>query len=133
MNNIVEKEESDFEGRMRLHDELENKIMKEIRNVTDRKHLPDRRVSFHDEPVSFDVKTTPNVEDKAHDEYFRLVNEGEKIFIVYQDYDGKLLANWITELKWSNLKPTSINSTCGDDYYTIIGGGMDFHDFLFSV
>jgi len=127
-----------FRSRMKEHDELETRIMDIIRPFTDRKHLPDRRVSFHNKPVSFDVKTRVFVEDNAHDEYFRLLAGGEPVFIVYQNGDGKkygdgkLYAGWIEQLTWAGPFKKSTRSTCGDNYYRI-SGGVPLADFLKEV
>lgn len=117
-----------FERRAERHDVLENKIMDIIRPYTDRRHLPDRRVSFAQTPVSWDLKTNIFVENNSHDEYFRLWSEGEPVFIVYQNGDGekygdgRFYADWIINLTWHGPFPASANSTCGDDYYRISGG-----------
>ena len=118
-----------FEERAKKHDELENEIMGIVRPFTDRKHLPDRRVSFGGVPCSFDVKTTIFVEDNSHDEYFRLWNEGEPVFIVYQITTSQLYADWIINISWAGPFPPSKNSTCGDPYYRI-DGGRGLNEFL---
>lgn len=124
-----------FHRRAARHDELEARVMDVVRRFTDRKHLPDRRVSFSQTPVSFDVKTNVFVEDNSRNEYFRLWEEGELVFIVFRDGDGekygdgKLYADWIVNLKWRGPFPASERSTSGDDYYRI-SDGRPLFDFL---
>jgi hypothetical protein len=118
-----------FKARMEKHDRIEASVMDIFRKHTDRKHLPDRRISFCNIPVSWDMKTTINVEKASHDEYFRLWSEGEYVFIVYQNVTEQLLANWITDLTWDGPKPPSQKSTCGDWYYTI-SGGIELMEFI---
>jgi len=121
---------SRFEKRRQEHDKLENRIMDIIRPFTDRKHLPDRRVSFGGIPYSFDVKTNVFVEKNSHDEYFRLWNEGEQVFIVFQDKNRKMLyADWIINLNWSGPHPPRSQSTSGDPYY-IVSSQKTLNDFL---
>lgn len=107
-----------FEERRRKHDKFENDVMDIVRPFTDRRHLPDRRVSFGDVPCSFDVKTNIFVEDNSHDEYFKLLSEGEPVFIIYR-YKEIVYADWITNLKWIGPFPASPKSTSGDPYYRI--------------
>lgn len=117
-----------FRERAEKHDKIENEIMNMIRPFTDRRHLPDRRISFADTPCSWDLKTNIFVEDSSHDEYFRLWGEGEPVFIVYVNADGKYYADWIINLSWQGPFPPSQKSTSGDPYYRIDGGRelMDF-------
>lgn len=117
-----------FRERAEKHDKLENEVMDMIRPFTDRRHLPDRRISFADTPCSWDFKATIFVEDSSRDEYFRLWNDGEPVFIVYLNNDGKYYADWITNLSWLGPFPPSKKSTCNDPYYRIDGGRelMDF-------
>ena len=111
-----------FEERRRKHDEEEERIMNFIRPYTDRRHLPDRWVSFNGMLCAFDVKTGIFVEKNSHDEYFRVFRQdGIPVFIVYRD-GGKRLANWIQLLEWSGPFPPSSKSTSGDPYYKISGG-----------
>ncbi len=111
-----------FIQRMKEHDEFENKIMDILRPYTTRKHLPDRFVSFGDKLFAWDAKTTIFVEDKSHNEYFRIQNENNiPVFIVYQDGDD-IRADWISKLTWSGPYPPSKNSTCMDNYYRISRG-----------
>ena len=122
-----------FEERRKEHDELEISIMNIIRPFTDRKHLPDRRVSFGGIPYSFDVKTNVFVEDNSRDEYFRLWNEGEQVFIVFKDKsDDIIYADWIINLKWKGPYPPSPNSTSGDPYY-IVSSSKTLDDFLKDI
>ena len=94
--------------------------MRTVRRYTDRKHLPDRRVSFGGVPVSFDVKTTIFVEANSHNEYF-LLSHSEPVAIIYKD--GEVVcADWKENLTWSGPFPPSPNSTSGDSYYRISGG-----------
>lgn len=120
-----------FKRRTEEHDKLEEEAMKEIRKwTTSRKHIPDRRVAFSDIPCSFDVKTSNNVEDLAHDEYFRLWYENhEPIFIIY---DHNQYADWIINLIWEGPFSSSDFSTTGNSYYKI-SGGRKFRDFLFFI
>ena len=121
-----------FTERMKRHDEFENEVMDIIRPYTTRRHLPDRFVSFRNKIYAWDAKTSIFVEDKSHDEYFRLYEEnGIPVFIVYKDNE-MLMADWITNLSWLGPYPPSENSTCGDPYY-IIGGGRPLEEFLMSV
>lgn len=120
-----------FSKRLKEHDTLEETVTDFIRLFTDRKHLPDKRVSFGGIPVSYDIKTNVNVEDSSHHEYFRLLSEGEPIFIVYQDKsnDNKIYVDWIQNLDWHGPIPPSPNSTCNDPYYRI-SGGRNLEDFM---
>ena len=109
-----------FERRVKIHDKFENEIMDIVRPYTDRRHLPDRRVSFGGVPCSFDVKSTVFVEANSHDEYFRLLKEGEPVFIVFKDKnDDVLYGDWIDDLVWAGPFAPSDNSTSGDYYYRI--------------
>jgi hypothetical protein len=126
---------SKFSERAKIHDELETSVMNIIRPFTDRRHLPDRRISFKQVPVSFDIKTTIFVEENSHDEYFRLWDEGEQVFIVYKNLynpHAEILADWIINLAWSGPYPPSPNSTSGDPYYKI-SGGKPLMEFLKSI
>ena len=127
-----------FDKRREKHDKIENVIMDKMRPYTDRKHLPDRRVSFSQIPCSWDMKTNVFVEDNSYDEYWRLYLEGEPVFIVYingdgDEYgDGKLYADWIFNIDWSGPFQASKKSTCGDDFYRISGGRL-LEEFLIKV
>jgi len=130
---------SKFIERLDKHDKLKEEVMDIIRPYTSRRHMPDSRIAFNDIPCSWDLKVTTAVEKASHDEYFRLYKEeNEWIFIVYKngdgkDYgDGKLYADWIHKLKWSNLYSPSKNSTCNDYYYRISGGRL-LDEFLYMA
>jgi len=120
-----------FECRAKNHDEKEEKIMGAIRQFTTRRHLPDRWISFNGKLCAWDLKTSSNVEDNSHDEYFRLLkHDNIPVFIVYIDKsNGQELANWIQELNWDGPYPPSPNSTCDDSYYRI-SNGIPFKEFL---
>ena|SRR3990167_4125243 len=116
-------------SRFEPHDRLEQEVMDLVRPYTDRKHLPDRWVSFSGIICPFDVKTTVHCEDKSHNEYLRLVREGfYGMWIVYRDY-GTLYADWFNNLRWGGPYPPRINSRSGDPYYRI-GGGRLLDEFL---
>ena len=111
-----------FEQRRKKHDEEEERIMNFIRPYTDRRHLPDRWVSFNGMLCAFDIKTSVFVEKNSHDEYFRVFErDGIPVFIVYCDGENRL-ANWIQSLEWRGPFPPSPRSTSGDPYYRISGG-----------
>ena len=119
-----------FVARARRHDRQENMVMNIIRPFTDRKHMPDRWVSFNSVPTPMDYKTNIFVEDSSHDEYFRLLGEGFRPFIVYRNKrDNHIYAHYIDKLTWSEKQPASDKSTSNDDYY-IISGGLRLDDFL---
>lgn len=113
---------SQFEDRVRLHDELEDKVMDFIRKFTTRKHMPDRFISLRDRVVAWDFKTSNNVEEASRNEYFRLLEkDGIPVFIVYK-VGKQVYAEWIQNLTWKgSFAPTS-NSTSGDRYFKIDGG-----------
>lgn len=114
-----------FERRREEHDAFEGVVMDVLRPLTDRdrRHMPDRRVCFGGRPCSFDVKTTIFVERAARDEYFRLKEAGEPVFIVYQDKRrGTVLADWINRLRWIGPQPPRPGSTSGDEFYALSGG-----------
>jgi hypothetical protein len=117
-----------FQKRLKRHDELEEKVYKDLRGTADRQHLPDRRQSFAGIPCSWDLKTNVFVEDNSYDEYWRCWNEGEPIFLVYRNGDGdeygdgELYADWLSKLVFSGPFEASIRSTCDDDYYRLSGG-----------
>ena len=126
-----------FDKRRHEHDIWEEKIMDIIRPFTDRRHLPDRRVSFGQLPCSWDLKTTVFVEDQSRREYLRLWDEGELVFIVYKNGDGdqygdgEWYADWVKYLDWIGPFPPSPRSTSGDDYYRIDAGRkLKLKDFL---
>lgn len=110
-----------FARRRQRHDELENNIMDIVRPFTDRRHLPDRRVSFGGIPCSFDVKSNIFVEDSSHDEYVNLWNEGEPVFIVFTNKQEPdiIYADWIIFLMWQGPFPATERSTSGDPFYRI--------------
>lgn len=117
-----------FRRRQRRHDRYEAMVMNLLRPHTTRKHLPDRRVSFNGNIYSWDFKTKCFVEANSHDEYHRLLGEGEEVFIVYRN-DMRLRAGFINDLRWDGPHPPSPRSTSGDSYY-IISGGMSLRDFI---
>ena len=122
--------ENKFRRRVKRHDELEIKVMNVMRPRTTRKHLPDRWVSFNDKIYPWDMKSNVFVEDNSHDEYFRLLDEGYRPFIVYRNkQDGIIRADFIDNLTWSGPFPATKRSTTGDDYYRIAGGRL-LDDFL---
>lgn len=125
--------EDKFVGRAKKHDKLEVQIMNEMRPHTTRRHLPDRWVSFNDVIYPCDIKTNIYVEDNSHDEYFRLLDEGYRPFIVYRNKKtGETKADFIDNLTWEGPFPATKNSTSGDDYYKI-AGGVSLEMFLESV
>jgi len=129
---VENKVNKKFYERMEQHDKFEKEVLDIIRPFTTRRHLPDRFVAFQDKICALEVKTTVCVEDKAHDEYFRVHEEtGIPVFIVYKD-NGIIKADWITNLSWAGPFPPSENSTCGDFYY-IISGERTLDEFLKSV
>jgi hypothetical protein len=129
LGGVANKVNNKFHERKKKHDEFEEKVMDIMRPFTTRRHLPDRFVSFNDKLYAFDMKTTPFVEDKSHDEYFRLCREENiPVFIVYVN-DGEIMADWITKLTWQGPFPPSEKSTCGDPYYKI-SGGRTLEEFL---
>lgn len=114
-----------FHKRVKEHDKLEAEVMNIIRPYTTRKHLPDRWIALRDIVVPWDFKSNIFVEDNSHDEYFRLLEEGYKPFIVYRDKKRmEFRADWIQNLIWTGPFPASQNSTSGDDYYRISGGRL---------
>jgi len=126
-----------FNKRRQKHDALEEDVLNIVRPYTDRRHLPDRRVSFSGIPCSYDFKTNVHVENNSYKEYMRLWSEGELVFIIYQNGDGEeygdgeLYADWIQYLNWIGPIPASINSTSGDNYYRIgTGRKLKLKDFL---
>jgi len=122
-----------FIPRAEEHDRIEVSIMNHMRKFTDRRHLPDRRVSFSQTPCSWDLKTNVFVESNSHDEYFRLWAEGEPVFIVYRNKDNNdYYADWIINLSWTGPISPSANSTSGDPYYRI-AGGRTLDEFLKSA
>ena len=108
------------------HDNYEDQIMDLVRPFTDRKHLPDRWVSFAGVLCPFDVKTTIFCEDKSHNEYQRLSDSGYGMWIVYRDKNEPDIwyADWFKTLSWSGPYPPSYKSRSGDPYYTISGGRL---------
>lgn len=119
-----------FNNRYGAHDKLENELMDEIRPYTTRRHLPDRWVSFSGELCPFDLKaSSPFMEDNSHDEYFRLLEAGFYVWIIYRDGNGKLRADWLSRLKLTGPCAPSPKSRNGDPYYSI-RGGRPYKDFL---
>jgi hypothetical protein len=111
-----------FYQRQKIHDEGEEQVMNLMRPYTDRRHLPDRWVSFNGKIHAWDFKTNIFVEKDSHDEYFRVLKQDNiPVFIVYCD-KGQKLANFIQSLNWEGPFPPSLNSTNGDQYYRISGG-----------
>jgi hypothetical protein len=118
-----------FKKRSKYHDEKEDEVMNAIRPFTDRRHLPDRWVSFRGMLCAWDLKTNIFVEDNSHNEYFHVFEkDGIPVFIVYLD-GGKYFANWIQNLNWQGPYPPSKNSTSGDPYYKI-SCGIPLDEFL---
>jgi len=117
-----------FHRRQQKHDRQEHLAMLAIRKHTVRKHMPDRWISFRGELTPWDYKTNIFVEDNSHDEYFRLLQEGYRMFVVYRN-NRRLYANWIDALVWDGPKPASAKSTSGDPYY-ILSGGIPLKEFL---
>ncbi len=102
-----------------------------VRPYVDRKHLPDRWVSFSGVLCPFDLKTTIFCEDKSHNEYQRLFNDGYGMWIVYRDnnFPDTWYADWFNSLKWEGPFPPSCKSRSGDRYY-MISGGRALDEFL---
>jgi len=122
-----------FDARKQIHDEAEERAMEVIRPYTTRRHLPDRLISFYDRICAWDMKVSIFVEQNSHDEYFRLLDEGIPVFIVYQQRNEVALkADWIQNLRWDGPKSPSKKSTSGDPYY-IIDGGIPLRKFLEEV
>jgi len=112
-----------FETRRIQHDKKEEEVMNIIRPYTDRRHLPDRWIAFRGMLCAWDMKTNIFVEKNSHDEYFRVFkHDGIPVFIVYQDQENGLMADWINRLEWRGPFPPSPKSTSGDPYYRISGG-----------
>jgi len=121
-----------FYQRLKIHDEGEEQVMNIMRPYTDRRHLPDRWVSFNGKIHAFDFKTGTFVEKAAHDEYFRVLEQdGIPVFIVYCK-NGQYLAGFIQSLNWKGPFPPSENSTNGDPYYQI-SGGIPLAEFLKEI
>ena len=124
---------SRFEKRLKIHDEFEDEVMNIVRPFTNRRHLPDKRVSFGGIPCSFDVKTNIFVEDSSHEEYFRLLREGEPVFIIFKDKQKDITyADWIDNLVWAGPFAPRERSTSGDSYYRITSQ-RTLDEFLKSV
>lgn len=112
-----------FETRRIQHDRKEDEVMDIIRPYTNRRHLPDRWIALGGMLCAWDMKTNIFVEKNSHDEYFRVFeSDGIPVFIVYQDKEKGLLADWINRLDWRGPFPPSAKSTSGDPYYRISGG-----------
>jgi hypothetical protein len=120
------------------HDKFQEDMMRIIRPCLSNGHVPDTRLYINGTLFSIDFKTTRNVENNSRDVYFALVEDGEKVAIVYNSRpfekaeSGKILAGWIEDLNWEGPIPPSERSRSGDPYYKI-SGGVPLLDFIKSI